>query len=81
EAEELESARADIEAKNRNIISEISQIEQQITSLTQEIETVNTALDQKRLTSQQISNQSASLNQTLEKSKTDLMDLVAREAR
>ena len=81
EAEALESARADIEAKNRNIISEISQIEQQITSLTQEIETVNTALDQKRLTSQQISNQSASLNQTLEKSKTDLMDLVAREAR
>jgi chromosome segregation protein len=80
ETKELESAHADLEEKNRNLIAEVAQVENQEIGIHAKIKTINSTLDQERSASQNIKDQLAVLNQELETCKTNLMDLVAQEA-
>ena len=77
----LESARVDFEEKNRNINLEISQVGNQNAVTKEEINEVTSLLERERLASQNISNRLSVLNQELETWKTNLIDLVAEEAR
>jgi len=80
ETAELASLRSDIEEKNRNIMTEISQVEQQNENLKEEIKTGNNALHKEREALETVTAQLATLNETLEKNKTDLMDLMTQGA-
>ncbi len=77
----LESARIDLEEKNKNILSEIGQVEKQNIIAKEEINKITSALEQERLASQNIENQLTNLNHELETHKTNLMHLVTEEAR
>ncbi len=81
ETEELESVHEDIEEKNRNIVSEVTQIEKEHISLKEERKNAASSLNREQTVSQNTRDQLAELNQQIETCKTDLMDLVASEAR
>jgi chromosome segregation protein len=81
EVAELESARAGLASKNKEIISEIAQVEEQNSAFKQELNALAAALEQERLKSQGQSDRMADLNRKLDQHKADLMELVTQEAR
>jgi len=81
EATELESARGELSSKNKEIILEIAQVQEQKDASQQELRTVITTLEQEQSKFQQQSDRLADLNQQLDQHKTDLMELVTQEAR
>jgi chromosome segregation protein len=80
EAAELESAREDLVQKNDDMVSEITLVEQENAQLKSEIENEREDLNQRRLSSEQISEKLATLNRELEAGKAHLMNLMTREA-
>jgi chromosome segregation protein len=77
---ELESARQNLEIKNRNLTTEIQEGENQNLHIQTEIKSVKSTLEREQSASQNIKDELFSLNQELESWKANLMDLVAREA-
>ncbi len=80
ESAALESSHTDLEEKNRGLTSEVTQVENQHINIHSKIKTVKSTLNQEHSASQNVKDRLAVLNQELETGKTDLMDLVAREA-
>lgn len=80
ETVELESARINLEEKNKGIQVEIEQTKNQNSYLSKEITDATARLDQETRDSKNIRDQLAELNKDLESCKADLMDKVAREA-
>ncbi|MDO9567025.1 MAG: chromosome segregation protein SMC [Candidatus Desulfaltia sp.] len=81
EAGEFEINRKKLEEKNQNILSEITKVENQNKNLKEEIKNVACLLGRKQSASKEIKNKLSELNQQTEAYKTNLMDMVAREAR
>ncbi len=81
EATELESARGDLAAKNKEIIQEIAQVQEQKGASEQQLQTLTTTLDQEQSKFQRQRDQLTELNQQLDQHKADLMELVTQEAR
>ncbi len=77
---ELESARKNLEEKNKGLSAEVQGGENQKISIQSEITSVRSTLDEEQSASQHIKNDLLVLNQDLETCKANLMDLVAREA-
>jgi chromosome segregation protein len=77
---ELESARKNLEEKNRVLMAEVAQVESQNISLCDEIKTAKSTIEKEQSVEQKIKDQLSALNQELETCKANLMDLVAREA-
>jgi len=77
---ELESARENLEEKNRDLTAEVQGGENQNISIQAEITSVRSTLDKEQSASQNIKDELSSLTQELETCKANLMDLVAREA-
>jgi chromosome segregation protein len=77
---ELESARKNLEEKNRDLLTEVQESENQNLSIQAEITSVRSILDKELAGSQKIKDELSLLNQSLETCKADLMDLVTREA-
>jgi len=69
-----------LEEKNTNILSEISQVKDENKILEQEIEKNKYLLGQKKYASQGIRDKLSELNQQIEDYKANLMEMVAREA-
>jgi chromosome segregation protein len=80
ETTEFEVARQDLAHKNDDMISEISQVEQENINLTAEMANERERLNQHRQSSQQTREELSKLNQDLETAKAHLMDLMTREA-
>jgi chromosome segregation protein len=76
----LETARKDLEEKNRNLKSEVADVEIQSEKIDSQIETVTLNLDKEKSASQKTKDKLSALNQKLESRKANLMDLVAQEA-
>ncbi|MBC8199154.1 MAG: chromosome segregation protein SMC [Desulfobacterales bacterium] len=81
EAGELEVDRKNLEEKTQNILSEIAQVKNQNKSLKEEMQNVTYSLSRKRSASQESSDKLSELSRKIEAYKTNLMDMVAREAR
>ncbi|MEJ2656718.1 MAG: chromosome segregation protein SMC [Desulfobacterales bacterium] len=77
---ELESTRQNLEAKNRNLTTEVQEGENQNIRIQEEIKSVRSTLEKEQSASQNIKDELFALNQELETCKANLMDLVAREA-
>jgi chromosome segregation protein len=77
---ELESARKNLEEKNKDLSAEVQGGENQNISIQSEITSVRSTLDKEQSASQHVKNDLLVLNQDLETCKANLMDLVAREA-
>jgi len=77
----FESVYADLSHKNSGIASEMTEAEVENDRIRVQINHITSKIDQEQTASQQIRNQLEKLNQTLESSKTELMNLVAEEAR
>ncbi len=77
---ELESARKNLEEKNRDLMAEVAQVESQNITLYDQIKTAKSTIDKEQSVGQNIKDQLLALNQELETCKANLMDLVAREA-
>ena len=80
ESIELKAARVNVEDKNQEMLSEIDQVDKEISALNEEIANVKTQIDQEKETTQAITDKLSDLNQALESNKARLMDLVAQEA-
>jgi chromosome segregation protein len=80
ECGELESARTNLEEKNRNLTSEVAQVDTQNIDIQNNIEIVRATIHHERSAAQNIKDRLSVLNQELDTCKADLMDLVAREA-
>ncbi|MEA3428764.1 MAG: chromosome segregation protein SMC, partial [Thermodesulfobacteriota bacterium] len=81
EAGGLEFDRKNLEEKNQNILSEIVQVKNQNENLKEGIKDVTCSLDRNRSASQEIRDKLSKLSQKIEAYKTNLMDMIAREAR
>ena len=81
EAKELQSAREDLEGKNRKIDSEIGEAQNDTTRLRTEIETLRQDLHREQAAAAKIKTRIDDLNADLETSKTALMDRLTEEAR
>ncbi|QTA89616.1 chromosome segregation protein SMC [Desulfonema magnum] len=81
EAEELRSAHKELEEKNENITSEVAQTETEHIGLKEKTEEIKSVLSKERRDSESIRERLANLNQELETCKTNLMNLVAQEAK
>jgi len=81
EISDLESARAELDERNGKILSEISQVESQTTFINDEINMTRSGLDNERDASLNIRSRLSELNTELNACKTNLMNLVAHEAR
>ncbi len=81
EVGELEVNRKNLEEKTQNILSEIAQVKNQNKSLKEEIKNVIYSLDRKRSALQESRDKLSELSEKIEAYKTNLMDMVAREAR
>ncbi|MDH3566257.1 MAG: chromosome segregation protein SMC, partial [Desulfobacteraceae bacterium] len=77
---ELESARKNLEEKNKDLMTEVAQVESQNITLYDQIKTAKSTIDKEQSVEQNIKDQLLALNQELETYKANLMDLVAREA-
>jgi len=80
ESVELNAARAQLEEKNQEMLSEIDQVKNEAAALNEEITTVKTRIHQERASTETITEKLAALNNDLESNKARLMDLIAREA-
>jgi len=76
----LASAKQDLEKKDRNIIAEITQVENQNSKIKVQIDNETSRLRQQQSAALNIKDQISALHQELETCKTNVMDLVAREA-
>ena len=81
EATELESSRGGLETKNKEILREIAQVDEQKNASEQKLRTLTITLEQERSKFQQQNDRLAELNRQLDQHKTDLMELVTQEAR
>ncbi|MBU1713718.1 MAG: chromosome segregation protein SMC [Proteobacteria bacterium] len=81
EVSELETARTGLEERSTKILSEISQAEKEILSINDEINITRSGLDQDRNAYQNIKLKLSDLNRELDACKTNMMNLVAHEAR
>ena len=80
ESTELKAARAHLEEKNQDMLSEIDQVKHEISALNDEIATARTRIHQERASGETITEKLATLNKDLETNKARLMDLITREA-
>ena len=76
----FETAREDLEEKNRNLTSEVTHVEIQNKKIDAQIETVKSTLDKETSAAEKIKDKLSVLNHDLESCKASLMDLVAQEA-
>jgi len=81
EIKDLRHSKDDLEQKNQNILIEVEQSEKQNAKLKEEMETVQTSFDKEQTILKTIKDEFTHLNQELETCKTNLIDLVAQEAR
>ena len=81
EINDLESARIELEGKNRHIAEEVGESEQEIVRLEEQIATVKDALGKERKNLLEMKQQVSPLTEKLEEYKKNLMELVAQEAR
>ncbi len=81
EISELESARTTLNERNEKIISEISQVESQTLTVKDEINKTHANLEAERNASSHSRNRLGEYNRELDACKTNLMNLVAHEAR
>lgn len=80
EITELAAAKQDLEQKNSDITAEIGQVENQNHTIKAQIDHETSALGQQQAAALKIKDQLSALHQELESCKTNVMDLVAREA-
>jgi len=80
ESTELKAARANLEEKNQDMLSEIDQVKRETSALNEEITAVRDRIHQERVSSETITEKLATLNKDLESNKARLMDLITREA-
>ena len=81
EVAELEQALHELNGKTANIGSEVAQVESRNSKLRQEVEGTKVLVNEKRTIVQGLQEELSHLNQHLEAHKSDLMKLVAEEAR
>lgn len=81
ESASLTSAKAGLEQRIREIVGEIEEAEQQIGHLETESQSVNLAMEEEAKASDHLRKHLATLKKQLDESKTNLMELVAQEAR
>jgi chromosome segregation protein len=81
EVVELEAARSDLESKNRTMITDIDQVQQQHETLQSRIAETKATIKRENTDSGNLRERIDALNQTLESGKSDLMKMVAEEAR
>jgi chromosome segregation protein len=81
EIEDLESARSELEGKNRHIADEVAQSENEITHLNEQIVNKREILENERKNLLEMKKQVLPLSEKLEQHKKKLMELVAQEAR
>jgi len=81
EIKDFQSTKEDLEIKNKNILSEVTQVETQNSALNEEMEKIQSNYNKEQSLLQQIKDQFSVLNQELDTCKTNLIDLVAHEAR
>ncbi|MBW2486443.1 MAG: chromosome segregation protein SMC [Deltaproteobacteria bacterium] len=80
EASELNAIRADLEEKNREMLSEIEQVKRETAEVKEEIATKKSRINEEKKASEDIAEKLAALNRDQESDKSRLMDLIAREA-
>jgi chromosome segregation protein len=80
ETVELDSARTDLEQKNRQMLSEIEQVKKETAQMNTIIATTKTQINQEKEHKETIAEKLSALNQELESNKARLMDLVTQEA-
>jgi chromosome segregation protein len=81
EVDDLISAKIDLEEKNKTIIEEIEQVEEENQSLARDKKTISDQLNSTYDAYQNIKDRLILLNEKLEADKASLMDMVAQEAR
>jgi chromosome segregation protein len=81
EVSEFETVRTGLEERSAKILSEISQNENEILSINGEINLTRSGLDQDRNAYQNIKSKLSDLNRELDTCKTNMLNLVAHEAR
>lgn len=81
EVSELEPTRIALNERNEKILSEISHVESQTISIKDEISKTRTELEAERDASQNSRNRLTEYNRELDACKTNLMNLIAHEAR
>jgi len=81
EISSLETARQNLETKNADITVEIEQVQLQNGDLEKEITIVKSEMDKGRAAAEEVSGRLAHLRQEQESGKSELMDLVALEAK
>jgi len=80
ESTELKAARAHLEEKNQDMLSEIDQVKLETSALNDEIALVRAQIHQERASGEKITEKLATFNKDLESNKVRLMDLITREA-
>jgi chromosome segregation protein len=80
EITEFEVARKDLAQKNDDLVSEIAQVQQENVNLKAEMANERERLNQHRQSSQQTRDELSKLNRDLESGKSQLMNLMTREA-
>jgi chromosome segregation protein len=81
EIDDLESARSELDGKNRHIADEVAQSESEIDQLDEQIVKVKATLETERKSLLEMKMQVSPLSEKLEQYKKKLMELVAQEAR
>jgi len=81
ESIELDCARTDLEAKSKNIASEVGEVEAQNQHLQKDIQRLQAQIDDQRNGSKGLQDQLNQLNSLIDQNKSNLMNLVAEEAR
>ncbi len=81
ERDALQQAQEELTTKTATICSEVSQVDKQNQHFHEEIGRIKTILEQERYGAQGLQDRLNTLNQSAERSKTELMRLVAEEAR
>ena len=81
ELKSFEAAYVDLNQKNADIVSEISQVESDNIEIQRKVDAVKARIEGERQASAEIREKLDTLNKTLETGKSDLMQLVAEEAR
>jgi chromosome segregation protein len=81
EVAELETAKTDLEAKNSTLLAEIDEVRQQHDGLQGQIEKIKTTIDDEKSDTTALRERMDSLNRDLESGKSELMEMVAEEAR
>ena len=78
---ELEASKTDLEEKNRSMVTEIEQVQAQHAALKAKIDEIKATIARENADSSGLRERIDALNKTLEAGKSDLMKMVAEEAR